>query len=346
MDTGLFVMYYVVGSISLLGAGYATYVIARTGMYSMATKLILVLHGSLLLENIATLPVIYTGNDGLCQFMGFVRIFCGFVNVIVIFFLILVYRYWFVPDSWKIVPFIEKHSTKVVFGASLLTVLPFINNQYGQSHGHWCALRGESPHEVSFALFYFIVILTITIVNFVLTSHTIFTVYMYSKEFVSRMFSSVGFYVIVSSLSWIPYAMILLNEVYYDPAFITPYVVGILYTLILFLEKESLQRYEKDLELRTAGATSVTSKRHTAMLKRMTKPNNGNDEVLGEISKDELENILMFSWDRMSSEGGGFAFRADKSNGSPTPLGNDDKKATNPSETVTTTNPIFSKAEV
>lgn len=54
----------------------------------------------------------------------------------------------------------------------------------------------------------------------------------------------------------------------------------------------------------------------------------------------------MFSWDRMSSEGGGFAFRADKSNGSPTPLGNDDKKATNPSETVTTTNPIFSKAEV
>jgi hypothetical protein len=193
MDSWI-IAYLVVASIALLVNGIAIYYLIRFGsLTAITTRLVLFLHVSLLIENIGALPVVYNGNQGACNVMGFLYFYGVSANILSITLLTAVYHN-FVFDKVHRNSFIKKYAFFIAFIVPLAaTLLPYSTKGY-LADDDWCVVDTNWAYVVyvpgAIALFS-------GAFGYILYNT-------WSEEIVSkRLLSTVGMYIGMSYFAWI-----------------------------------------------------------------------------------------------------------------------------------------------
>lgn len=130
-DENSLIVYYSIGGASIICTCFVIFSIFKFGCETTPTRLVLLLHLTVLVESISSFPKLYTGNDGLCAFIGFLRCYFGLANAFVLLMMVLHYRYIFLVDNYNVKLLIARHLEKVIFLLPLITCLPWTTLSYG-----------------------------------------------------------------------------------------------------------------------------------------------------------------------------------------------------------------------
>lgn len=242
-----FILYYVFGVLSVIGNLYVAISLMRIGLLTSPTKLVLYLHLTLVLENLTTFPNVYSFVGPICEMIAVIRTYAGMANSFVVVCLVLLYRYWFMEDTWKVMPFLTKYREFLIFGIPLICILPLSTNSYGSSHDYFCTLRKSTSDDKIWAVILYVCIVAVVIcISCIVMIHTVVHIFFTDPRYAKSLFRSVGFYAIFSILTWIPRALAQIGILSYLSTFYLTYISGILYVLIFIYEKEYFQAYERN----------------------------------------------------------------------------------------------------
>lgn len=245
-DTGVLIAYYCITSLSIVGSAFVSATIIKFGSNTLSTKLVLYLHISQILQDIFVLPKVFTGDVVLCKIAGWLHIYSGMANIIVVAMMAITYRHLFFFDQYKIQPFMTKYVTYLVFGFPLVSVLPFSTNSYGKVKNDMCSFH---KHNEIFWFIGFLIWSVMTgIMCIVLMLTTLCGVFRSDKTYGMQLLKTLGIYSIATMILWIPrFVMNVMNYSNYDNLQFTDFltsIAGIIYCCIFLFEKKSLKIFE------------------------------------------------------------------------------------------------------
>ncbi len=237
------------------------------------------MHLTLLLEDISTLPFVYNGEATICQIMGFIRVYSGLSNIILVGCMVQVYRNLFIEDTYDTTAFLNKYAEWMAFVFPLITVLPFSMNMYQGINDTWCA---EPIYTWQQTLWFWMVSLLWTflvIFPAVYTlSYTLYTVYRVDKELGNKLIKTIGMYSLVSLVVWNFLVASSFETLSHFTANFIIYLCGVLYFLIFLTEKKSLRLLEE-----------FVASTHD--------PNLDDETVSGGSSREQTPIASCFSWE-------------------------------------------------
>lgn len=244
-----FVAYYVIAGISACCSVFVCFtLLAFASLKSTATQLLLLLHITLLCEELSTLPFVFTSNRGICSAIAFLHFYSGFANAVSIGLLVILFRYHFMEDTFGFTNFIQKYSVYLVSIIPLITLLPFITNSYNNDNDVWCTMETNSVTTNVWAFCtFFVWTWLILVFSTLVLMQTMFKVYSIDKDMGMRIFCTTGMYSIIAILSWVPRTAARFwngnNENMDRTAFLYSYfpvyISGILYTVVFLREKRA-----------------------------------------------------------------------------------------------------------
>ena len=219
-----------------------------------ATRLLLLVHVTLFLEELSSLPYVYNGVEFLCSAVSFFHFYSGLANAVAVGLLVVSYRYHFFEEKAESVKLIFKYSVLLVLGFPLITLLPFATDSYTNNNEVWCTMQvdTQTTNIWAIAVFYFWAWTILLISTFILI-YTMYQVYSIDQEIGSNMFSTTGMYSIISIVAWIPRSVARfinfrgggMDNMAFLYAYIPVYVAGILYTCVFLREKKSLLLFDR-----------------------------------------------------------------------------------------------------
>lgn len=251
----VYIIYFIFLGCGLTGSsgviGYLLY-ISRGRFNSNVTLLVLCLHISLVLENVASIPLVFTG--AACQFMSFLFFYSGVANIITMLLMALSYRYLLLEDVHEVGPKIRKYSMYLIWGLPLITLLPFSTNSFAKTDGDWCV---PDPAHTSSNIWTWCVFLVwiyiCLLIIWVAVIDTARKVQKVDEIMMKRFIRSVGLYILVSALCWTVrsvfgiFRIIKPNNIRPMDAFIIYFpiaVSGVFYFLIFLTEVSALHKVE------------------------------------------------------------------------------------------------------
>lgn len=250
-----FAAYYAIAALSALCSLFVCFTLwLFASLKTTATQLLLILHFTLLCEEVCSLPFIFAWNRGLCATIAFFHFYAGFANAISIGLLVISYRYHFMDDTFGLTNLIQKYSLHFVTIIPLITLLPFITNSYSNDNDVWCTMKTSSrtTNVWAFCTFYGWAWLILNLSTLVLVI-TMYQVYIVDREIGMKLFSTTGMYAIIAILSWLPRTAIRFWNVDNQDedntallfAYFPVYISGILYTVVFLREKKALLLFDR-----------------------------------------------------------------------------------------------------
>ena len=253
-DQPIIIAYYSLAGISVLCSGF---VIATLWFYgslkTSATRLLMMLHVTLICEEVTALPYVYNTVPDLCEAVAFLHFYFGLASIMAIGFLVISYRYHFFLDSIGVNRFIQNWALYTIGIFPMITLLPFSTRAYGTNKGPWCSISGgKEDHTWTFSIFYIWVWLVLFF-SLVWMVVTMIQIYKIDKTSGHRLFSTVGMYSMISIVTWIPRTVEQalhftrgdLNSTEWEYSYIPLYIAGILYTLVFLTEKKALILFDR-----------------------------------------------------------------------------------------------------
>lgn len=221
-------------------------------------SLLFVLHITLYLEEISTLPYAWSSVDVLCDVMGWLHFYSGFANVLVVtqmgfhYLSYLISHYPTQINSW-----IQKYGTYVTFGLPLITLLPFSTNSYGVSNEVWCTLPSGSLVANNWAIIVFYAWIWLCL--FLNTGQLTIALFRLSQQtgveqVRNNIFSSIGLYIAITTLCWLPRAIPRLihlfmdyktSDILYLLTTVPLYLSGLGYAICYYIDVQSNQGKER-----------------------------------------------------------------------------------------------------
>ncbi len=238
--------------LGLLMSGASTfYIFLNSKKNAVSPRLLLYLHLSLLIEEICTLPFIFTPSPGLCKFVGFVSFYASLANIMAMGLLVVHYVNYISSYSPWLMKRIAKHKTRMVFGFPLITLLPFAtpDHSYGRTNHVFCGLPSDSLTQNIWAIailhFWLWIIMAIATYRLV---QTLYTALKLDLNIAGKILSTIGIYVLVTMLAWlertIPRILNLVDptfdsppELYYILVYIV-YSIAVIYAVLLFYDRK------------------------------------------------------------------------------------------------------------
>lgn len=244
MDRPEQIGYWVVTGVALVSSLFVTLSVASFGARTVSSRLVLILHLSLLLELVSQSPDIYVHNQNLCQIMAALKIFGQLLNLMVgVFMALLAHHLIFSVDyDWMNT---RSFYSMLVILPLILSFLPIIQDSYQVVHHTWCTFGGVGAAEnwfyAIFSLYY--VLIGIALLIFIVI---ICKLSRFDWPLLQSVFSGVGFYSLVTLFCWIPKIFILGNSTSeeYFISRLACSISGVLYTCIFLLQKKSLVMFE------------------------------------------------------------------------------------------------------
>lgn len=247
----LAIVFLVVATISTLSSGLAMYTIWRFGKWTTSTKLLLLLHFTLLLEEVTTLPYAYSGNDVLCKIFGFLHVYSGLSNIVATGLLTVHFCNFILFSNLVVADLIAKYNLHLIFGFPLITVLPFSTNSYGVTNDNWCSLPASNltSNVWSMVVFYSWTWLILAF-SFGLICYVIDRARKLDSSLSRKVFSSMGIYVFFTMLCWLPrtiprfmrlFIRFDTSDTVYFWTTLPLYLTGLIYTIILFWDRAVLK---------------------------------------------------------------------------------------------------------
>jgi hypothetical protein len=237
--------YIVIAAVALVLNGVAIYHLLRFGsLKAITTRLILLLHVSIFIDNIGNLPLVYNGNDGACLVIGFFYYYGALANILTITLLTAVY-YNFVFDKAYRNAWVKKYSTIIVLGVPLITLLPYSTHSYVPNR-YWCILKsGTWSYMVYFPL--------IVVLLFCSSTFIYILYYSWPDEAISKtLLSTVGTYIALSWIAWIITVILSFVEIFHpftatgaiSILFSMQYFTAIAYTISFAYNYSLFMKYE------------------------------------------------------------------------------------------------------
>lgn len=251
--TAPYMALYVIGFISVCCSSFVVHSILRSSPLKITmTRLVLYLHLTLIWEDVVSMPYAFAGNQGLCQSMAFFWTYTSLSRILIVACLVVLYRNFLFEESFPtLTGIVHRWSEWIVFVLPALpAVTPFTTNSFG-GDGKWCAIiiGPKSDLMALIALYSWAWILLVW--TFYVLMQTLIRVYKVDKEMTSKLVGSVGMYVVVALLSWIPrtearlYRSIAHRDYtgfYVDTLVL--YCQGLVYCLVFLSSRTSLSKFE------------------------------------------------------------------------------------------------------
>ncbi len=238
---------------SLIGSFYTIYSIYKfTAQQTLATKLILYLHISLVFEEIGTIPFVYVHDNDLCIAMGFFRSFFGLSNTLCIMLLSNYYRIMFYHDDFEVIfARMKKWCEYLIFGFPFIIVIPFaFKDVYGPSQFNeaFCSMNGFLWNLVFFYGWIWL-FLGVSILN---TGYTVIYVWLRDQEMGKKLLKSIFIYDLVALACLLPRTIVRfhlgshenVSSSYYAWSHLLLFVSGILFFFIFLTERKALNALE------------------------------------------------------------------------------------------------------
>lgn len=250
-SVGLLVVYCIIAVISVIGSVYIAVSIYKFGASTINTKLVLYLLISQIVQDVTSMPYMYSHSSVACAIAGFIRIYSGFVNIFVVTIMVIAYRYVFFADCKWTAKFCENNVLPIILAPPLISIVPYFvdSHPYGDVNNGLCSYVSNSTDTgriflyILFSQLFFMATLNVSI----LTS-TIIGVYRADPKMASKLFKSVGLYSIITTLFWVPRCLLAVfltddeNVIYGN---ILVFLNGIGYFLIFLCEKKALKLLEQ-----------------------------------------------------------------------------------------------------
>jgi hypothetical protein len=262
--SAFYISFFVIGSVSIACSCTVVTLILNQleSIYefrhlSASTRLIFYLHFTLILHDIASLPYIFKESIITCQAMGFLHVFSGDANALVMGLLAIVYRCFIVEDSTtiKIMDKINNYCEYVIFIPPMVfALLPFSTNSFGSPSDDpdnddypFCTILGRQWNlSVNYG-----VVWSILFPSLVCVCYTIAQAYRSDPDVGNKLLTRIGFYYMIALCSWIPRTVCTLIQLFgnksassYAPTHMTFYMGGILYFLVFTSERTALLQFE------------------------------------------------------------------------------------------------------
>lgn len=245
--------------VSLLLTSYVLYFLLRRSTRSNFSKAILYLHVTQVIDVISSLPNIYSNDDSLCAFIGFLHYYSGLANVCSGAAInIVLYRSLFVSEGFdSLAKYLKYWHEIFVFVFPLLTILPFSTGSYGNtiydddvSLG-WCSMkRGNVGTGWAFGVLYAWVwlILFSSSCCFTLVLYRVYRTY---SDLAPKLIKLFGIYPLVLACSWSMRSMrriTMIAALKLEPSSfynIPIYISGIVYFCVFLTKYEVWKEYEE-----------------------------------------------------------------------------------------------------
>jgi hypothetical protein len=313
MDYHLFIAFMVIACICIAFQVVSLVVFLRFGSQTaITTQLVCLLHVMTLIQNVASLPNVYLGNLGICQFMGAMHYFGGLGLLCCLILLSLAF-YNFLNESERILLALKKgRFVALIF--PFIAFLPYSTNSYSQYLGDWCTINHNSytSYVWEFFVFYFWACLAITL-SAIIFFYVLFVTYNYDVQAQGKVFATLGAYILCSWIYILPH--VISGEIKNDTSDkdqfmieISCYLCGIGFALISFFSRDLFQTYERNERSKSdvgkislgqweSALNSIHSERPSSFM--ATSSNGGQWNNSGKMNFDtDVESI-----DRRSSEG-------------------------------------------
>jgi hypothetical protein len=255
------VIYYFLACLSIIGNVLVLWSLWKIRKsVTCFTCLLGYLHGTTIIEEILVLPFLYKPDYTLCLVVESLQCYFGFMNIMTVAMLVEAHLTNIFEDKYEVRTKIVTYSKYVLFGVPLIVFFGFFNGAFTQSHTAFCVV----PSQLDNIVFLFFYYLEIWILLFYSVSRMIYSwtrIYYYDSLLASKYFSSIGFYIIVAIVSWVPRSVIRFsdqaaedddagssddNSVANDlflAAFYPLQIAGILFAVIYFREKAAIKSF-------------------------------------------------------------------------------------------------------
>jgi hypothetical protein len=258
IETNLLIIFYVIAAICILGNALVICTLLRVStIKAITTYLVFILHVSCFFQSISSLPAVYNGNSGMCQFMSGIHYYTGLVNVGSMVILSIVYYNYTVKLNTQMLKNINRYGIKILYVFPLITFLPFATDSYGNSGDTWCTLDNSLLADAwSIMVFYAWVIIAFIISSWLFG----YIIYWTSKHDIGirgRLFWSLGIYILITLLSLLPRIIPRIAWLMYpyNISWITQwvlelpaYLAGICYVACYYYNQKDLWIYEDKLQ--------------------------------------------------------------------------------------------------
>ena len=269
--TPLIISYLIVGGITIICTGFVVTTLLRFGSKKThITRLLLLLHGSLLIEEIVFTPYVFAFESVICSIGQWIQYYSSLMNALVMAELVLTYHYLFFEDAQGIDRFIRKHGVLMAIIFPLITILPFSTSAYtGNTYGFCVQVDYTTFTTTLWTLFTFYLWVWIALGVSIYTGlSSIYYLYKTDRGLGNKMLSTVCMYNIASIACWIPRSIVgivmlttarsrgLIVLGYMLPV----YMMGLSFSIVFLFEKNALALFIKNAECGgMLDATSVRS---------------------------------------------------------------------------------------
>lgn len=220
-DDGFAIFFFIYAGIAIILTAISCVLVLRWGDHRFnVTRLLFIMHFTLLLEEFFSLPYLFSWNDGLCAATGFLRAYFSLSNAMATSFLMM---FFYVSHrgqsglSISISSYMRAWGLRLIVIFPLITALPLSTGAYGKSYDIWCRFKDSRLEDRLWELFTcnFWAMLVIVSSGFMIL-RSIRAVFKIHTDIGGRLLSSLGAYSIVSLICWL--AHVIVNFWEFSPA--------------------------------------------------------------------------------------------------------------------------------
>ena len=262
-SVALLAIYCIIAVLSIVGSVYIAASIYKFGASTINTKLVLYLLISQIIQDVTSMPYLYSRSYISCAIAGFIRIYIGFVNIFIVSIMVIAYRQMFFEDFKKTAKFCENNVLAIILVPPLISVVPYFVNShaYGDVNNGLCSyISNSSSTGKLFLYILFSQLFFMAAFNLSILTSTIVGVYRADPSLASKLIKSVGLYAIITTVFWVPRCLLAVflrddeNVIYGN---ILVFLNGIGYFLIFLREKKALKLLEQAFVQRPSVMSEV-----------------------------------------------------------------------------------------
>lgn len=241
-----------VGILSTVGSIFVLFAVAKYGAKTTSARLVIYLHATQIIEDIAALPFSYD-NDIWCKVMGLILNYFILANIIVAFFISLsTYHVIFSTSTRKFELALWMELT-ILFSPSFL-VFGFYFELFGQTRLELCSTRELEYGSPKFFFMIFVFLIpgwVLVFFTIVIFSYIMYRLDKNDSELRSKLIKGLGIYSMVTVITFIPKTLAVVDEKSTSTANNfeliargSIFIAGLIYTLNFFADVTNFRIFQ------------------------------------------------------------------------------------------------------
>jgi hypothetical protein len=295
MDTeerNLFIAYYVLFLVAFVCNLAVTImiIVLTTSKYTPFFVLLLFLHISNMIEELALLPFIYKQPPDLCIAVESIKFYCGLMNIFAVFFLIQAYRIIILSNFEAFTSRIRIIIFCIILIFPFFGLLPLITRSFEYPNLPWCSLPdGSAIYWAVWVQYLWVWLLLFA--GIATNVYMMFRILIQNHDY--QLFKKYGYtaggYSLVAFVSWAPRSIDFFST--HDESvtqkfrqFFPVYIAGILYCIIFFATFHMIIQFENTSHLSLDRGLVWDTHDILAMFEQMPSSGNNSEKSISMMS--------------------------------------------------------------